>query len=144
MDSMTFLERAGKSKLQPLYVLHGDEPFLKLQVLNALRPLVLGPDDDGLALSRFSGDKAVWAAVLDELDTLPFLSPRRLVVIDNADPFVSRERARLEKFVTTIEERAKTSTGVLVLDVGTWPANTKLAKMVPEAMTLVCKGPSAQ
>jgi DNA polymerase-3 subunit delta len=141
MDSMTFLERAGKGSPQPLYVLHGDEPFLKLQVHSALRQLVLGPEDDGFALAHFPGDKAVWTAVLDELDTLPFLSPRRLVIVDNADPFVSKERARLEKFVTGLEAR-KGSSGVLVLDVGSWPANTKLAKMVPDALTVTCKAPA--
>src|SRR5438045_2484010 len=98
MDSLTFLERAGRAKPQPVYVLHGDEPFLKRQVLAALRTLVLGPDAEDFALSTHPGDKATYAAVRDELETLPFLAPRRLVVVENADPFVTRERARLEKY----------------------------------------------
>src|SRR5205823_13827311 len=102
MDSLTFLDRATKAVPQPLYVLHGDEPFLKRQVQAALRKLVLGPDENGFALSTYPGDKPTWAAVHDELETLPFLSPRRLVVVENADPFVTRERARLEKFVTEL------------------------------------------
>src|SRR5262245_23983041 len=139
MDSLTFLERAGKAKPQPVYVVHGDEAFLKRQVLAALKTLVLGPDDDGFGLSAHPGDKAIFAAVHDELETLPFLGARRLVVVENADPFVTRERARLEKYVA---EPSKT--GVLVLDVNSWPSTTRLAKLVPDAATLNCKALAPQ
>ena len=36
MDSLTFLERLDKAKPQALYVLHGDEQFLKRQVQQAI------------------------------------------------------------------------------------------------------------
>jgi DNA polymerase-3 subunit delta len=139
MDSLTFLQGAAKAKPRPIYVLHGEEQFLKRRVTAALRKLVLGPDDDGFSLSSHEGDKASWAEIHDELETLPFLSPRRLVIIDRAEPFVTRERPRLEKYFA---EPSKT--GVLVLDVQSWPANTKLAKLLPESATIVCKTPAVQ
>src|SRR5205085_9202920 len=80
------------------------------------------------------GATAEWSAIRGELDTLPFLSPRRVVVIDQADPFVTNNRPTLEKYVA-----APAKNGVLILDVKTWPSNTKLAKLVPEAATIVCK-----
>src|SRR5690242_581522 len=97
MDSLTFLHGAAKAKARPIYVLHGDEHFLKRRVLAALRSLVLGPDDDGFGFTSRDGEKAIWAEIHDELETLPFLSSRRLVVLDRAEPFVTRERQRLEK-----------------------------------------------
>src|SRR5260370_8801 len=139
MDSLTFLDRAAKAKPQPIYVLTGEEAFLKRQVVAALRKIALGTEDDSFGLSNFAGDKATFAAVHNELSTLPFLAPRRLVVIDNADPFVQQERQKLEKYVA-----APAATGVLVLDVKSWPANTKLAKVVPENSTIHCKPPPAQ
>jgi DNA polymerase-3 subunit delta len=139
MDSLTFLQSAAKAKPRPIYVLHGDEHFLKRRVLAALRTIVLGPEDDGFGMSSRDGDKSSWAEIHDELETLPFLSPRRLVVIDRADPFVTRERPRLEKYFA---EPSKT--GVLVLDVQSWAASTKLAKLLPETATIVCKAPAAQ
>ena len=138
MDSLTFLQGAAKAKPRPIYVLHGDEHFLKRRVLTVVKALVLGAEDNDFGVSTRDGDKAVWAEIHDELETLPFLSPRRLVVVDRADPFVTRERARLEKYFA---EPSKT--GVLVLDVQAWPANTKLAKELPEAATIVCKAPAA-
>ena len=60
-----------------------------------------------------------------------------LVVIDNADPFVTRYRAELERKVGSLP-----ATGTLILDVKTWPANTRLAKLVDSSATLVCKAPA--
>ncbi len=142
MDSRAFLDSIAKAKPQPVYAVHGDEAFLKRRVLLALRGLVLGPEDGGFGLSAHPGDKAVWAAVHDDLETLPFLSPRRLVVVENADPFVTRERARLEKYVA---ERSKGSApaGVLVLDLQSLPANTRLAKLLGESGSIVCKTPKS-
>ena len=42
MDALAFLDRAAKSKPQPVYVLTGDEAFLKRQVQAALTDLLLG------------------------------------------------------------------------------------------------------
>ena len=72
MDSLTFLERAPKGKPQPLYVLHGDEDFLKRRVLEALGSFVLGKDGDEFSVSTHPGDKAAFATVYDELQTVPF------------------------------------------------------------------------
>src|SRR5437762_420450 len=100
MESFAFLDRINSSKPQPVYVVYGDEEFLRRQVIVALRRLVLGDDPDSMGLSTHPGDTAVYADVHDELETLPFLSPRRLVIIENADPFVTQSRAALEKYLT--------------------------------------------
>jgi DNA polymerase-3 subunit delta len=139
MDSISFLQGVAKAKPRPIYVLQGDEHFLKRRVLTALKTLVLGPEESEFGLSSREGDRSEWAEVHDELETLPFLSPRRLVVIERADSFVTRERPRLEKYFA---EPAKM--GVLVLEVQSWPATTRLAKLLPEAATIACKAPSAQ
>ena len=133
MEAITFLERRDKAKMQPVYVLHGDEAFLKRQVLAALRRLVLGNDDDGFGVCTFDGEKASWSVVHAELTTLPFLAPFRLVVVESADKFVTEERTRLEQYVAE-----PAATGVLVLDVTTWPKTTRLAKQLKDASVLVC------
>ncbi len=138
MDSLTFLERLGKAKPLPVYAVTGDEDFLKRQVVAALKKLVLGDADESFCLSVYAGDKVDLAAVRDDLATLPFLGPRRLVIIENADPFVTAYRAALEKYVAQ-----PSATGVLVLDVKSWPSNTRLAKLLGDAATITCKAPTA-
>ena len=137
MDSLAFLERTGRGKLQPVYVLHGDEDFLKRQVMMTLRTRVFGEGGDEFGLATYPGDKTPFATVGDELETAPFLSPRRLVIVDNADPFVTLHRTALEKYVGQ-----PSATGILVLDVKTWPATTRLAKLLDGPGTITCKAPA--
>jgi len=137
MDSLAFLDRPRKGKAQPVYALTGDEDFLKRQVVQALRQWILGDGED-FGYSTHPGDKAAWSAINDELHTLPFLGGHRLVVVEGADPFVTKYRGSLEKYVA-----APSSTGVLVLLVNAWPANTRLAKLIDNNGTLVCKAPAA-
>lgn len=134
MDSLTFLAKAPKGEPKPVYVLTGDEDFLKRQALAALMRWVLG-SEEAFGQSSYGGDAAEFSPIRDELATLPFLSPRRLVVVDNADPFVTNYRAQLEKYVAE-----PSTSGVLVLDVKTWPATTRLAKQLTDT-TIICKAP---
>jgi DNA polymerase-3 subunit delta len=138
MDSLTFIERAPQKEPRPIYVLHGDEDFLKRQVLAVLRERILGTETDSFACSTYAGESAEFAAVRSDLETLPFLSPRRLVVVEKADPFVTRYRPALEKYFAQ-----PSATGVLVLEVSSWPATTKLAKALAAEATITCKAPSA-
>jgi DNA polymerase-3 subunit delta len=64
------------------------------------------------------------------------------VIVENADPFVTRFRPQLEKHAASVEGESDPR-GVLVLDVKTWPATTKLAKQLGDA-AVVCKAVSVQ
>jgi DNA polymerase-3 subunit delta len=133
MDSNTFLDSARPEPPQPVYVVHGDEDFLKRQVLCRLRERILGSGDDEFGLSTVAGDEASFADVQDELHTLPLVGERRLVIVENADPFVTEHRAALEKYVAEPAAR-----GVLVLHVNSWPSNTRLAKLLGSNATIAC------
>src|SRR5207302_4515932 len=133
---LTFLEAPPRGKPQSLYVLHGDETFLKRQVLAALRDRILGPAGGDFGLSTLDGDKTSFSEVRNELETLPFVGTHRLVVVENADPFITTHRAALEKMVDQLP-----ASGVLVLDVKTWVSTTRLAKLVLPSATINCKTP---
>lgn len=137
MDSMAFLDDSTL-EIAPIYVLQGDEDFLKRQVLVALRERVFSKQTDDVGYSCQAGDKATLSDVVDELETLPFLCARRLVVVESADSFVTKYRAALEKY---LGKPAKA--GILVLDVRSWTATTRLAKMIDDDQTIVCKSPPA-
>jgi DNA polymerase-3 subunit delta len=133
VDAQKFIETLPKAKPQPVYVLFGDEDFLKRAARVALEPKLLDDADPSFALSSYPGDKAEWSVIRSELATLPFLSPRRVVVIEQADKFVTEHRQDLEKYV------AAPAKGVLILDVKTWVSSTKLAKAIPDEASVACK-----
>jgi DNA polymerase-3 subunit delta len=85
-----------------------------------------------MAVFNADADSATASDVLDELRTIPFLTDKRVVVIKGADDFVSENRQLLEKYFDN-----PSPTGVLVLTVSSWSAQTKLAKRLPEVGKLI-------
>ncbi|NLX13238.1 MAG: DNA polymerase III subunit delta [Phycisphaerales bacterium] len=116
---------SSTDRLPLVFAVCGPETFLKLQAINEITDRVLGGMDRGLALCEHEGPTAKLADVLDDLRTLPFLSERRLVLLRDADDFISRYRGQLETYLEN-----PTPTGVLLMECGTFPATTRLYKRV--------------
>lgn len=120
----------------PVMVLHGDDAFLKRMAVQRIRDELV---DEDTPTGSFPADSD-WADVVDELSTVMLFGGGgpRLVVVDEADSFVSRNRSQLEDYV-----QAPTKNGVLVLIVQTWPANTRLYKAVEKTgLNVQCKAPT--
>lgn len=128
MLATEFLKNPTGSNVGPIVALFGAERLLKRLSLAAVTDMVLGADRDAdVQAERIEGKAADWIRVMDTLRTVSMWSPRQMVVVEDADDFVSEHRAGLEKY---LERPAKKS--VLVLDVKTWPATTRLAKKTVE------------
>jgi len=112
---------------QAAYVLHGADPYLLTQARAAVRAQTLGDAEPDLALLEVAGADAVLADVLDALRTPPFLAPRRLVVVREADPFVTASREALERYLET-----PSPGGSLCLEVAEWNETTRLAKRIAD------------
>jgi DNA polymerase-3 subunit delta len=137
MHAFEFLRNPEQAPVRPVYAVYGDESFLRREALDLIVRAVVQGEGDELSVSRFDGELATLADVLDEVRTLPFFTKRRVVIVEGADPFVTAHRKDLEEYV----EHPSTA-GVLVLSVKSWPSNTKLAKAVDRAgLAVECKGP---
>jgi DNA polymerase III subunit delta len=139
VSAIEFLALPKKHSCGPVCAVFGDEAFLKREVLKTIRRLVFGGDDGEFSLSTIEGDAAQLRDVLDALATVTlFGGERRLVIVEDADSFVSEHRSALEAYV---ERPAKGS--VLLLEVKTWPGNTRLAKAVAAVgIAVECKSPT--
>jgi len=109
---------------RPVYVLHGNDSFLRDESRHRIVAEIIGPADPQVCVSSFDAD-AQLAEVLDELRTLPFLAPCRVVIVRDADAFVSAYRDAIEKYL-----EAPAHSGTLMLLVSSWPNNTRLYKAV--------------
>lgn len=126
MLAFEFLRQPPSADLNhPLIAISGDDAYLRRESLDRLIRRALGSEDRDLGESRLPGDSATLSDVLDEVRTLPFLARRRVVVVEDADTFISRHRKELEAYA----EQPSTS-GILVLMVKSFPSNTRLAKLV--------------
>ena len=115
-----------------IYVIAGKEPSLVGTAWHELLDRLLEPAQRMTGLGSVEGDAAAISDVLDELRTVPFLTDRRVVVVQEADGFISRYRELLEKYFEN-----PSSTGVLVLLVSSWPKTTRLAKRLPAVGKLI-------
>ena len=98
-----------------------------------------GGDDADFSLTAFEGPAAELRDVLEELATVAMFGQRRLVVVEEADEFISRYRADLENYVAR-----PSPTAVLALEAASWPSNTRLYKAVAaEGLAIDCTAPAA-
>jgi DNA polymerase-3 subunit delta len=135
--AIDYLAAAEKHPPRAVCVVFGDDRFLKRQALARLREDVLPSGDADFSTTVFEGRTAVLGDVLDELATVAMFGGKRLVLVEEADEFVSRFRAKLEDYVA----RPK-STGVLVLETKSWAANTRLYKAVAkDGLCVNCTSP---
>lgn len=114
---------SDKQTIYPVYVIFGSDRRRACDKQHEITDLVLAGADPQMALSAFDGPDATLADVIDDLRTLPFLSPSRLVVVKDADKFITKYRGELEKYLDN-----PSATGVLLLMPSSFPGNTRLAK----------------
>lgn len=148
------LDTESKHKAEFVFVIEGKEPTLVNAKCAEVVDRLIPPQEKPTGLWVADADKVTICDVLDEVRTLPFLTKKRVVVLRNADKFISAggeknnegkhpgptNREILEKYFDS-----PCPTGVLVMTVSTWPGNTKLAKKLPKIGTLITvespKGP---
>jgi DNA polymerase-3 subunit delta len=167
LSAIDYLKQPDKHPPKPVCVVFGDELFLRRQVLLGIRHAVLKGDEGDFSLSSFEGPTAEFRDVVEELTTMAMFGGQRLVIVENADDgpkmkvgmiqpaeespkggasqpaeegrgFLARYRSQLEDYVARPGR-----SGVLVLDVKSWPANTRLYKAVDaQGLAVDCNAPS--
>jgi len=120
-----------EQKTMLIYVIAGQDVHLRAKAIRNLRHKLLG-DDEGLGEVRMDGKNADIKVVLDELRTLAFLADRKVVIIEDADKFISDNRDALEKYL-----EHPSPNGVLILVCDSWRKNTRLAKIVEKIGTVI-------
>ena len=115
-----------------IYVIAGKEQSLVGAQCGQLLDELLEPSQRTTGLFDADAGSVTAAEVLDDLRTLPFLTDKRVVLVRDADDFVSNHRPLLEKYFDN-----PCPTGRLILVVKTWNKSTKLAKRLPKVGKLI-------
>ena len=93
----------ASGKVAPIYLLLGEESFLRDAALAMIRRAVLGEDEvgGGFNYDLLYGDETDALEVLNRCDTLPAFAPRRLVIIREVGGLRARETERLLPYLKT-------------------------------------------
>jgi DNA polymerase-3 subunit delta len=118
---------------KPVYALVGSDSFLQLQELAC----VAGELPKDAQRVDFDGETAQLGEVLDELRSFAMFGSGKVVVVRNADVFVSRFREQLEQYVAE-----PSSSGTLVLRLSSLPGNQRIHKLIAKHGAIVpCEPP---
>ncbi len=122
---------------KPVYVLNGKDSRLRDEARRRIVAQLIGDADPQMCLGTFDSDAAL-VEILDELRTLPFLAPHRVVIVRNADAFISANREGLEKYLD-----APATAGTLILMVDSLDSRTRFAKKLSTVGEVVdCSTPT--
>jgi DNA polymerase-3 subunit delta len=105
MDPQQFYQAVEKSLesqiFSPLYFFHGEEPYLISQAVNYLKTCSLhGGAADFNFNSYYSADVDI-SQVRDEVETLPMMAPRRVILLKEVQDLTDKEWAQLEPLFET-------------------------------------------
>ncbi len=114
----------------PVYAVVAADRFLRRDALEGVLS-ALSDDADSMGPTRVDGKLAELAEVLDELRTGSLLGGRRIVVIEDADAFITAHRASLERYCSSPAEGAS-----LILLCQSLPTNTRLSKIINRTGTV--------
>jgi len=119
----------------PVYALVGSDSFLQLEALSRL--LASLPTD--VQRIDLDGERAQLAEVLDELRSFAMFGSGKVVVVRDADDFISRYREQLEDYLAKPSDSC-----TLVLRVPSLPANQRIAKLIAKVGKIeACEPPKA-
>ncbi len=104
----------------------GDEEFLRKESIHQILNLASVEQDEP---KRYDGEECKWIDVHDELATMSLFatSERRIAIVTNGDELLKKARPQLEKWCS-----APADSSMLIMELPTFPANTKLYKIVAE------------
>lgn len=84
----SIIEDIKNNTYKPVYLLYGEEAYLKKQYKDKLRQALSAPDDT-MNYSYYEGKDTNAKAVIDLAATMPFLAERRLIIMENTGYFKS-------------------------------------------------------
>ena len=120
---------------KPVYAIIGADSYLQTERLAQ----VIGRLPNDLQRSDIDGEKASLVDVLDELRSFAMFGGGKLVVVRNADDFISKFREQLENYLASPSDGS-----TLILRVETLPANQRIYKLIQKVGAIEkCEPPKA-
>ena len=96
-------EDLKNGQFNKVYLLYGEEAYLKKQYRDKLRNGILSPDDT-MNYAYFEGKGSDVRAIMDLAETLPFFAERRLIVMEDTEFFKNAAASDLADYLKEMPE----------------------------------------
>lgn len=94
------LKRLEQGKVKPIYLFQGQETFLIEECLERFKQMLIPPESVDFNIDKFSGKDLTAADVLDQAQTVPFLSKWRLLIITDLDAVPAATQKQLLPYLS--------------------------------------------
>jgi DNA polymerase-3 subunit delta len=132
-----FLRDFAKQKPAPVYLIHGTETYLIDRILAAITKRFVTPGSEDFDYSLFYGDTAKGSDILEQLEMMPFLAHRRVVLARRIDELNVTERDTLAEYAKNPMESS-----ILVLTATKTDGRQSAWKIIMKhAVVVQCKQP---
>lgn len=99
----TLIQHIKTGAFQPVYLIYGDEDYLRKQYKDRMKTALVG--DDSMNCSYFEGKNIPVKELIDLGETLPFFAERRLIIVENSGFFTSAQ----EELANYLKEMPETT-----------------------------------
>lgn len=104
MNYKAALKQIRDGQVQPVYVCFGHEKYLMKEFINGLTNQVIEPEHRDFAISKYDLTEIAIEEVLEDVETLPFMVPKKVVIANDALFLTaSKEGAKAVKLEHRIE-----------------------------------------
>ena len=95
-------EDIKNGKLNHIYLIYGEESFLRKQYKERLKK-ALSPEEDSMNYSYYEGKDISAGEIIDLAETMPFLAERRTIIIENS-PFFKSEGEKIAEYLNAVPD----------------------------------------
>lgn len=142
MDSKTAIKDIKQGRVSPLYVCYGTEKYQINEFIALLEKHVVDEEQRDFAMAAFDLSETPIESVIEEAETLPFLVPRKLIVVKDASVFTAgkdggKVEHRLDSLTAYMANPAEHSVLVFVVQGEKLDERKKIVKAIKAAGTVL-------
>ncbi|HZK40877.1 MAG TPA: DNA polymerase III subunit delta [Atribacterota bacterium] len=112
------LSLTKQEKIYPVYLLYGNENYLKEDISKKLRNRLIDPAYRELSYTVFYGEKLSINEVINDLETLPMISKHKLLVIKEAEKINKNDETKLIDYFNRLSLKNNFSTLIIIYKEG--------------------------
>lgn len=142
MDVKTIARDIEKGKLLPVYVCYGQEKYRMQEFISFLLKQTVEPDQRDFAISRYDLAETPLDAVLEDAQTLPFMSPRKVILAGSAGFLTAAKESgkiehRVDRLLDYLKSPVDFSVIVFTADADKLDERKKIVKQLKESGSLL-------
>lgn len=146
MDFKTAVKAVRKGDIAPVYLLYGTEKYQMIQFVDMLQERIIKEEHREFSVISYDLTDTPVEVVVEEAETVPFLVPRKLVLVRDARVFTSgkdggKVEHRLDALAAYIENPAQYSVLVFMIHADKLDERKKIVKQIKKAASVIAFSP---